>query len=138
EVVARILRDVRSRGDDALREYAERIDGSSLEAIEVPKDDIEAAYAGVDAKLREALDVAAGQVLEFHKRQHKDSWMHRTASGAVGQMVRPLQRVGLYAPGGRAIYPSTVIMAAVPARVARSEEHTSELQSPDHLVCRLL
>ena len=122
QVVAHILRDVRTRGDAALREYAERIDGSKLDDIEVPPAELDAAYDGLDPKLRSALEVAAGQVLEFHKRQHKDSWTHRTSAGAVGQMVRPLQRVGLYAPGGRAIYPSTVIMAAVPAKVAGVEE----------------
>ncbi|MFI5268660.1 MAG: histidinol dehydrogenase [Chloroflexota bacterium] len=122
QVVARILRDVRTRGDSALREYAERIDGSQLDAIEVPKAELDASFEAIDPKLRQALEVAAKQVREFHERQNKDSWTHRTAAGAVGQMVRPLQRVGLYAPGGRAIYPSTVIMAAVPAQVAGVEE----------------
>jgi histidinol dehydrogenase len=122
QVVARILHDVRTRGDAAVRDYAERIDGSRLDAIEVPIAEIEAAYDSVDPKLRQALDVAARQVREFHQRQYKASWTHWTADGAVGQMVRPLQRVGLYAPGGRAIYPSTVVMAAVPAQVAGVEE----------------
>ena len=122
QVVARILKDVRTNGDAALRDYAERIDGSRLEAIEVPSADIDAAYETVDRKLRDALEVAAKQVRAFHERQYKDSWTHRTQDGAVGQIVRPLQRVGLYAPGGRAIYPSTVIMAAVPAQVAGVKE----------------
>ncbi|HVA24054.1 MAG TPA: histidinol dehydrogenase [Chloroflexota bacterium] len=122
KVVARILRDVRTRGDTALRDYAERIDGSPLEAIEVPRAELDAASQAIDPKLSHALEVAARQVREFYERQYKDSWTHRTAAGAVGQIVRPLQRVGLYAPGGRAIYPSTVIMAAVPARVAGVEE----------------
>ena len=122
QVVQRILHDVRQRGDAALREYAERIDGSRLDAIEVPAGEIETASESVDPKLREALTVAAKQVREFHERQYKDSWTHRDVNGAVGQIVRPLQRVGLYAPGGRAIYPSTVIMAAVPAHVAGVEE----------------
>jgi histidinol dehydrogenase len=122
QVVARILQDVRSRGDAALREYAERIDGTRLDQLQVPPAELDAAYEGLDVKLREALEAAAGQVLEFHKRQHKDSWTHRGVAGTVGQIVRPLHRVGLYAPGGRAIYPSTVVMAAVPARVAGVEE----------------
>jgi histidinol dehydrogenase len=122
QVVSRILRDVRSRGDEALREYADKIDGSRLDAIEVSKGEIDAASAAVEPKLLEALEAAATQVRAFHERQYKDSWTHRTSQGAVGQMVRPLQRVGLYAPGGRAIYPSTVIMAAVPAQVAGVEE----------------
>lgn len=122
QVVDRILLDVRNRGDAALREYAERIDGSRLEAIEVPAAALNGALAAVDPQLRGALEIAAEQVRMFHERQHKDSWMHRTEMGAVGQIVRPLQRVGLYAPGGRAIYPSTVIMAAVPAQVAGVEE----------------
>jgi len=122
QVVARILRDVRSKGDEALRDYAERIDGSRLEAIEVPRAQLDEAYGSIDSGLREALEVAARQVRAFHERQYKDSWRHETAEGAVGQLVRPLQRVGLYAPGGRAVYPSTVIMAAVPAQVAGVEE----------------
>ena len=120
QVVDRILRDVRSRGDAAVREYAERIDGSHLDAIEVPPSEI--AAAAIDPDLERALEVAAEQVRAFHERQYKDSWTHRTDGGAVGQIVRPLQRVGLYAPGGRAIYPSTVIMAAIPAQVAGVEE----------------
>jgi histidinol dehydrogenase len=118
EVVTRILHDVRTQGDAALRDYAERIDGSRLDSIEVPSAELDAALEQLDSQLGEALTAAATQVREFHERQHKDSWTHRTSSGAVGQMVRPLQRVGLYAPGGRAVYPSTVIMAAVPAQVA--------------------
>lgn len=122
EVVARVLRDVRTKGDAALRDYSERIDGSALERIEVPTSEIEAAYAGLDPSLRDALMVAARQVREFHQRQYKDSWRHETTAGTVGQIVRPLQRVGVYAPGGRAIYPSTVLMCAVPAQVAGVKE----------------
>ncbi len=122
QVVARILGDVRTRGDAALRDYAERIDGSRLESIEVPRAELDWAFAQISPELRSALETAQRQVREFHERQHKASWNQWTANGAVGQMVRPLQRVGLYAPGGRAIYPSTVIMAAVPARVAGVEE----------------
>ena len=122
QVVSHILREVRTRGDAALSEYAERIDGSPLDAIEVPRADVDAAANQVDPKLLDALAVAARQVRAFHERQYKDSWTHRDGEGAVGQMVRPLQRVGLYAPGGRAIYPSTVIMAAVPAQVAGVKE----------------
>jgi histidinol dehydrogenase len=122
QVVSRILRDVRARGDAALRDYAERIDGSKLGEIAVPQGELQAALDQLDPTLRAALVTAAKQVREFHERQYKDSWLSRGASGAVGQMVRPLQRVGLYAPGGRAVYPSTVIMAAVPAQVAAVQE----------------
>ena len=122
QVVARILQDVRTKGDTALRDYAERIDGSRLDAIEVPHEELAQAYARIEPSLKSALETAAKQVREFHERQYKDSWTHRTEQGTVGQIVRPLQRVGLYAPGGRAIYPSTVIMAAVPAQVAGVEE----------------
>ena len=122
QVVTRILHDVRTQGDAALRDYAQRIDGSQLKAIEVSQSELAAALTGIDDGLRQALDVAAKQVREFHERQPKASWTHRTEAGAVGQIVRPLQRVGLYAPGGRAIYPSTVIMAAIPAQVAGVEE----------------
>lgn len=122
QVVSRILRDVREKGDFALFDYAERIDGSRLEHIEVDQQELDFALEKLDPKLREALTTAAKQVREFHQRQPKDSWKYRTKEGEIGQLVRPLQRVGLYAPGGRAIYPSTVIMAAVPAQVAGVEE----------------
>ncbi|HEY8953828.1 MAG TPA: histidinol dehydrogenase, partial [Candidatus Dormibacteraeota bacterium] len=81
QVVARILRDVRTRGDSALREYAQRIDGSPLDTIEVPKAELDAAFEAIDPKLRQALELAAKQVREFHKRQYKDSWTHRTEAG---------------------------------------------------------
>lgn len=122
QVVSRILRDVRQNGDVALRDYAKRIDGSQLSHIEVPQSELEAAFEHLDPKLRDALGIAAKQVREFHERQYKDSWTHRTNAGTIGQLVRPIQRVGLYAPGGRAVYPSTVIMAAIPAQVAGVQE----------------
>ncbi len=122
EVVTRIIKDVRQKGDAALRDYAQRIDGSALESLEVSAAEIDAAYATVPEELLGALWVAARQVREYHERQHKESWTEWTPAGAVGQIVRPLQRVGLYAPGGRAIYPSTVVMAAIPAKVAGVEE----------------
>ena len=122
QVVARIIADVRQDGDAAALDYAHRIDGSTLDALEVPRAQINHAYATTPPELLAALQTAVDQVRAYHERQHQESWTHWTAAGATGQIVRPLHRVGLYAPGGRAIYPSTVIMAAVPAAVAGVEE----------------
>ncbi|MHB8619483.1 MAG: histidinol dehydrogenase [Chloroflexota bacterium] len=122
EVVSRVIRDVRRGGDAAAREYTARIDGVRLDALEVSREAIEQAYAQLSPALLEALRVAHRQVRDFHQHQPRGSWTNWSEDGAVGQIVRPLQRVGLYVPGGRAVYPSTVVMAAVPARVAGVEE----------------
>lgn len=122
EVVARILRDVRARGDDAVRDYTRRIDGVDLADLRVSAAEMEAALAQVDRGLLEALDTAAEQVRRFHEKQSRQSWMDWSERGALGQIVRPIERVGVYAPGGRATYPSSVIMAVVPARVAGVRE----------------
>ncbi|MGH2469209.1 MAG: histidinol dehydrogenase, partial [Chloroflexota bacterium] len=122
QVVARIVADVRQAGDAAALDYARRIDGSTQDVLEVSRAEINHAYATTPPELLAALQTAIDQVRFYHERQHQESWAHWTAAGATGQIVRPLRRVGLYAPGGRAIYPSTVIMAAVPAAVAGVEE----------------
>ncbi len=123
QVVTRILEDVRRDGDAALLAYNERIDGVRVEALRVTDAEIERAWADTDAELREALQVAADRIRAFHEKQHRQSWIEwDDKGGALGQVIRPLQRVGLYAPGGRAPYPSSLLMAAIPARVAGVEE----------------
>jgi len=123
EAVRRILADVRGRGDAALREWTRRIDGVVLEDLAVPPEALAAAYESLAPDLREAMGVSIERVRAFHRKQPAGSWLDWSpGGGALGQIVRPLERVGVYAPGGRAPYPSTLIMCAVPAQVAGVEE----------------
>jgi histidinol dehydrogenase len=118
EVVARIIADVRTRGDDALRHYTHAIDGVELDAFEVTTAEIDAAFDAVPPETVAALEFAAGRIRRFHARQRADSWVDFQPEGALGQIVRPLERVGVYAPGGTAPYPSSLLMTAIPAAVA--------------------
>ena len=114
-----IVADVRERGDEALREYTEKLDGVSLESFRVPQEAIDAAVAACDPTIAAALEHAAAQIREFHERQVEQSWFATRADGAiVGAKVTPLDSVGIYVPGGRALYPSTLLMNALPAAVA--------------------
>ena len=123
--VSAILAEVRSRRDAALVEYTERFDGVRLEAtrLRVAPAEVEAAAAGLAPELREALALAAARIEAFHRRQCRESWLLEDEdAGLLGQLVRPLDRVGLYVPGGSAAYPSSVLMNAIPARVAGVRE----------------
>jgi histidinol dehydrogenase len=121
--VGRILADVRERGDAAVLDWTEKIDGIRLSALPVPPEDIEAAYETIPTDLRDALHFAAERIRAFHQKQPASSWLDwRPEGGALGQIVRPLERVGVYAPGGTAPYPSTLLMCAVTARVAGVEQ----------------
>ncbi|WP_298815263.1 histidinol dehydrogenase [Chloroflexus sp.] len=121
-VVAEILAAVRQRGDAALREYTLRLDGVDRDAIEIPRERWAAAAADLDPALRRALLLAIGEIRRFHERQVRNSWIEFGVEGALGQIVRPLDRVGIYVPGGAAPLPSSLIHAAVPARVAGVRE----------------
>lgn len=116
QAVERILADVRSRGDAALLDWSERLDGRRPEALEVSAADI--AAATVEPALHEAIRVAVGRVRAFYERQPAHGFMHTDAGGTLGQLVRPLSRVGVYVPGGLAPLVSSLIHTAVPARVA--------------------
>jgi histidinol dehydrogenase len=123
--VAVILADVRGRGDAAVLDCTRRFDGidaASLAALEVGTDELRAALAGLGAAQRGALESAAARVRDFHERQREAagrSWSYRDGDGTLlGQKVTPLERVGIYVPGGLAAYPSSVLMNAVPAKVA--------------------
>lgn len=129
EAVRRILRDVRRRGDAALREWAQRIDGVSVPAIVVTAEQIQHAYDEVDATVVEALHVAAGRIEAYHRRQPALSWIHNDAEGTLGQLVRPIERVGVYSPGGTAPLPSSLLMTAIPAQVA-GVPHISVITPP--------
>ena len=122
EAVDRILAEVRAGGDVAVSRLTEAIDGAAPDHLEVPPGEWRAAYDATEPVLREALEVAAAQIRSFHERQRRTSWFDTTDEGILGQIVRPLERVGVYAPGGTAVYPSSLLMTAVPARVAGVDE----------------
>ncbi|MBV9934766.1 MAG: histidinol dehydrogenase [Actinobacteria bacterium] len=116
--VQAIVADVRERGDAALREFTERFDGPALDDLRVPASELEAALASIPPLLREALDTALANIGDFHRQQLRDDSRHERDGLVVRELRRPVDRAGLYVPGGRARYPSTVLMTAVPARVA--------------------
>ncbi len=122
QAVARILDDVRQRGDEALREWTARLDGVTLEEIQVPPERLAAAYASLPADLAAALDLSARRVRDFHARQPIPSWTTSDMGGVLGQRVVPLARVGAYVPGGTAPLPSSLLMSVLPARVAGVDE----------------
>lgn len=118
EVVRRILADVRQRGDTALVEWSERLDRVTPTTLVVSAKQIAAAYQQVDAELVAAMKVAAQRIESFHRRQPSLAWSHTDAEGVLGQLVRPIPRVGIYIPGGQAPLFSSLLMTAIPARVA--------------------
>jgi histidinol dehydrogenase len=135
--VAAILADVRARGDAAVLEYTARFDGvtaSSVAALEVPKSELAAALDAITAAQRSALEAAAERVRAYHERQLDATcrgFSYRDAEGTLlGQKVTPLDRVGVYVPGGKAAYPSSVLMNIVPARVAGVGEVIAVVPTP--------
>ena len=122
--VKEIIRNVKERGDEALIEYTEKFDGLSLtqETLEIPFEELERAYEEIDVNVKEALEVAEERIRKFHEKQLENSFFKEEEGIILGQKVLPLERVGIYVPGGKAAYPSTVLMNAVPAKVAGVEE----------------
>ncbi len=121
--VAKIIADVRERGDVALRAFIKKFDGVALETFEVTPEEWDEGCDLVDPADRAAIGKAAMRVREFHRKRIPSSWeMREEGGGFMGQRVRPMTRVGLYVPGGKAIYPSSVIMNAVPASVVEVPE----------------
>ncbi|MEX0383853.1 histidinol dehydrogenase [Spiribacter pallidus] len=122
EAVGEILKAVRQRGDAALLDYSERFDGwrvGHVTELEVGAARCREALEGLPADDRQALETAAARIREYHLHQRQDGWERTEADGTrLGQQIRPLERVGIYVPGGKAAYPSSVLMNAIPARVA--------------------
>ena len=117
--VRRILSTVRKDGDIALRQYTKIFDGVDLNLIQVDDDIINRSLTNLDDKLIKALEQAAENIEKFHKAQIPDEWMIEVDEGVMaGQVIRPLDSVGCYIPGGRAVYPSTILMTVIPARIA--------------------
>ena len=132
--VAAILADVKTRGDAAVLEYTTRFDGvtaGSLAELEIPRSELQAALARIAAPRRAALEAAVARVRDFHERQRAQSWSYTDADGnELGQQITALDRAGLYVPGGKAAYPSSVIMNAVPAKVAGVAEVIMVVPTP--------
>ena len=121
QAVDRIIESVRERGDAAVRDYSLQFEGQQVDELEVPRSEIDAASSKIPADLLKALTLAADRVRDFHRRQVPQDWFD-SRHGMVGQVFRPLDRAGIYVPGGTAAYPSTVLMTAIPARVAGVRE----------------
>ena len=135
--VADILADVKQRGDAAVIEYTERFDGlkaTDMSALEMTQAELKAAFDGLPAVQRTALEAAAARVRSYHEAQKKasgESWTYRDADGTLlGQKVTPLDRVGIYVPGGKAAYPSSVLMNAIPAHVAGVQDIIMVVPTP--------
>jgi histidinol dehydrogenase len=120
--VTRILKDVRTNGDAALQKWTQRLDGLDLKPAPVPMTSVKSALASVSTVERDALEKAAARVEAFYRRQPLTSWFTNELGGTLGQIIRPIQRIGLYIPGGTAPLPSTVLMSVIPARVAGVKE----------------
>ena len=134
ERVLEIIKAVRERGDAALVELTQRFDGlqvASMADLILPRARLEQALERITPEQREALEIAAERVRSYHERQKQDSWTYTEADGTVlGQKVTPLDRAGLYVPGGKASYPSSVLMNAIPAKVAGVPEVVMVVPTP--------
>ena len=135
EVVAGILKDVKKRGDAAVLEYTNRFDKTnahSIAELEISQSELVEALNGLPLEQREALKAAADRVRSYHEKQLMASWQYTEADGTIlGQQVTSLDRVGLYVPGGKAAYPSSVLMNAIPAKVAGVQELIMVVPTPN-------
>lgn len=118
-IVSEIIENVKQNGDKALFEYCEKFDKASLTSLEVSEEEIEEAFEAVDEKFIEIIKAAAENIREFHSKQVRNSFIIAEKDGVItGQKVTPIEKVGLYVPGGTAAYPSTVLMDSIPAKIA--------------------
>lgn len=135
ERVANIIQQVRAVGDDALIDYSNQFDRRSIKSMQelcIESSQLEAALESIDVETRTALKAAAKRIGDYHQHQTQDSWQYTEADGSMlGQRVTPLERVGLYVPGGKASYPSSVLMSCIPARIAGVEEVIMAVPAPD-------
>ena len=135
QTVADILQQVRSRGDSALIEYSNRFDRRDLASVEsfcLSAEDLHVALDTIAPETREALEIAADRIRDYHRHQLQESWQYQEADGTVlGQQITPLERVGIYVPGGKASYPSSVLMNCIPARVAGVKDVIMMVPAPD-------
>lgn len=123
DIVTEIIQDVRRRGDEALLEYTKKFDKAELTNLQVTEEEFQEALSSFDPRLKQVLQRAASNISKFHSRQKRNSFILNEDDGIVmGQKVIPIDRVGLYVPGGTAAYPSTVLMDTLPARIAGVKE----------------
>ena len=122
DAVSEILQGIKDRGDRALMEYTERFDGLKVPPFEIPAKEISGLSRLTPPGTVRALKTAARRILEFHKKQVEESWTFRDRGAVMGQIIRPIERIGVYVPGGKASYPSTVLMNVIPAQVAGVKE----------------
>jgi histidinol dehydrogenase len=134
-VVASILKDVKNRGDAAVLEYTNKFDktnASNLKLLEISQKELRAALDGLQANSKAALEAAAGRIRNYHEKQVMQSWSYQEPDGTLlGQQITALDRVGLYVPGGKAAYPSSVLMNAIPAKVAGVGELIMVVPTPN-------
>ncbi|AQQ68521.1 histidinol dehydrogenase [Microbulbifer agarilyticus] len=140
--VADILREVKARGDAAVIEYTNRFDRRELQQAQefcLQREDLKAALERIPADKRSALEAAAERVRSYHEHQLQASWQYQEADGTVlGQQITAMERVGIYVPGGKASYPSSVLMNAIPARVAGVDEILMVVPAPDNQLSDLV
>ena len=123
EKVKSILEDVKQNGDNALKKYAKMFDNAEIENLEVTQEEIDEAYKNTDEKFKETLKLAYNNIEKFHKKQLRNSYITNEEDGIVmGQIINPIEKVGVYIPGGTAVYPSSLLMNVVPAKVAGVNE----------------
>ncbi|NWN91338.1 histidinol dehydrogenase [Marinobacter adhaerens] len=138
ETVRHILHQVKTRGDQAVLEYTkkfDRLDVASVSELEMSQDRLQQALNTIPQDQRDALEQAAERVRDYHQRQNQESWQYQDDDGTLlGQKVTPLDRAGLYVPGGKAAYPSSVLMNAIPAKVAGVSEVVMVVPTPDGVV----
>jgi len=120
--VYQIINDVKKNGDRALKKYSERFDNNFSESFEISKKELITAYDNTDEQLKLDLQLAKKNIEEFHRNQLEKSWFIEKDGVILGQKITPLDRVGVYVPGGKASYPSTVLMDVIPAKVAGVKE----------------
>jgi histidinol dehydrogenase len=122
KVVEKVISDVRRYGDRAVRKYTERFDRVKLKDLSIPKSEIDTSVRQTESEFLDALKESARRIRVFHEFQKEHSWYFSDSGMTLGQIIRPLQRVGVYVPGGMAYYPSTVLMNVIPAQVAGVKE----------------
>jgi histidinol dehydrogenase len=132
---ANVLREVKARGDEALLEYTrkfDRLQAASVEQLQISQQQLHDSLASLPSEQKQALEQASERIRQFHTRQIQQSWNYQEQDGSVfGQQITPLDRVGLYVPGGKAAYPSSVLMNAIPAKVAGVAELIMVTPTPD-------
>ena len=119
DIVSDILKDIKTNRDKAVKSYTEKFDNVLVEDLKVSPDEIKRAYESLDDDLVNALKSAADNIKRFHKKQIPEEWQIEVIDGIkAGQIIRPLNSIGCYIPGGRAAYPSTILMTVIPAKIA--------------------